>query len=108
MKLHIPTLPQTHTHTHTHHFPSYTFQFLSVQTSTIVESLLTGQQLPVPAWIIALAILAGLLALALLIFIMYKVGLNSKVIKQSKRTGIVSYWKIAVHKRFGRRGWTSF
>ncbi|XP_031429193.1 integrin alpha-V-like isoform X2 [Clupea harengus] len=46
----------------------------STTTSTIVESLLTGQQLPVPAWIIALAILAGLLALALLIFIMYKCG----------------------------------
>lgn len=28
---------------------------------------------PVPAWVVALAVLAGLLLLALLIFIMYKV-----------------------------------
>ncbi|XP_062408702.1 integrin alpha-V-like [Sardina pilchardus] len=46
----------------------------STTISTTVESAVTGQQLPVPTWIIAVAILAGLLLLILLILIMYKCG----------------------------------
>lgn len=46
-----------------------------MQVSTKVDSVVTGQQLPIPTWIIVVAILAGLLLLALLIFIMYKVSL---------------------------------
>ena len=33
---------------------------------------------PVPGWVVALAVLAGLLLLALLIFIMYKVRKNHR------------------------------
>ncbi|XP_063061164.1 integrin alpha-V-like [Engraulis encrasicolus] len=48
--------------------------FGSTTTTTEVDSVVAGQQLPVPGWIIALAVLAGLLLLALLIFLMYKCG----------------------------------
>uniref|UniRef100_A0A8C5FV77 Integrin alpha-2 domain-containing protein n=1 Tax=Gadus morhua TaxID=8049 RepID=A0A8C5FV77_GADMO len=40
---------------------------------------LTDKPPPVPGWIVALAVLAGLLLLALLIFIMYKVGFFKRV-----------------------------
>ncbi|KAL2096083.1 hypothetical protein ACEWY4_008231 [Coilia grayii] len=46
----------------------------SATITTEVDSVVTGQVLPVPGWIIALAVLAGLLLLALLIFLMYKCG----------------------------------
>ncbi|KAG5269501.1 hypothetical protein AALO_G00202750 [Alosa alosa] len=46
----------------------------STTISTLVDSATTGTQLPVPTWIIAVAVLAGLLLLVLLILIMYKCG----------------------------------
>ncbi|KAJ8255375.1 hypothetical protein GJAV_G00204190 [Gymnothorax javanicus] len=51
--------------------------------STVVNTAViwaqTGTTQPVPGWVIALAVLAGLLLLALLIFIMYKVGFFKRV-----------------------------
>lgn len=38
---------------------------------------------PVPGWVVALAILAGLLLLALLIFVMYKVSISRRRLNQS-------------------------
>ncbi|KAJ8416911.1 hypothetical protein AAFF_G00327890 [Aldrovandia affinis] len=51
--------------------------------STVVNTAViwaqTGATQPVPGWVIALAVLAGLLLLALLIFIMYKLGFFKRV-----------------------------
>ncbi|XP_076013991.1 integrin alpha-V [Genypterus blacodes] len=50
--------------------------------STAVSVLVTwvaDPHQPVPAWVVALAVLAGLLLLALLIFIMYKLGFFKRV-----------------------------
>ncbi|KAM6946154.1 integrin alpha-V-like [Aplochiton taeniatus] len=50
-------------------------------TTTMSLSILvkTGEVQPVPGWVVALAVLAGLLLLALLIFIMYKLGFFKRV-----------------------------
>ncbi|XP_064183360.1 integrin alpha-V [Anguilla rostrata] len=51
--------------------------------STVVNTAViwtqTGATQPVPGWVIALAVLAGLLLLGLLIFIMYKLGFFKRV-----------------------------
>ncbi|XP_037645292.1 integrin alpha-V [Sebastes umbrosus] len=50
----------------------------STTVSVSVTWLAEGLQ-PIPAWVVALAVLAGLLLLALLIFIMYKLGFFKRV-----------------------------
>ncbi|KAG5833948.1 hypothetical protein ANANG_G00281330 [Anguilla anguilla] len=51
----------------------------STQVNTAVIWVTTDSALPVPGWVTALAVLAGLLLLALLIFIMYKMGFFNRV-----------------------------
>ncbi|KAJ8282403.1 hypothetical protein COCON_G00049220 [Conger conger] len=51
----------------------------STRVNTAVIWAQTGTAQPVPGWVIALAVLAGLLLLALLIFIMYKLGFFKRV-----------------------------
>ncbi|XP_064167690.1 integrin alpha-V-like [Anguilla rostrata] len=51
----------------------------STQVNTAVIWVTTDSALPVPGWVTTLAVLAGLLLLALLIFIMYKMGFFNRV-----------------------------
>ncbi|KAJ8253140.1 hypothetical protein GJAV_G00209570 [Gymnothorax javanicus] len=51
----------------------------STQVNTAVIWVVTDSARPVPGWVTALAVLAGLLLLALLIFIMYKMGFFKRV-----------------------------
>ncbi|XP_061579294.1 integrin alpha-V isoform X2 [Cololabis saira] len=48
-------------------------------TVNLTVTWVTEKAEPVPAWVVALAVLAGLLLLALLIFIMYKLGFFKRV-----------------------------
>ncbi|KAM6934653.1 integrin alpha-V [Xenentodon cancila] len=48
-------------------------------TVSLMVTWVTEKAEPVPAWVVALAVLAGLLLLALLIFIMYKLGFFKRV-----------------------------
>ncbi|KAM4608718.1 integrin alpha-V-like [Polymixia lowei] len=54
---------------------------LPANSTTVSVSVLwvTDVPVPVPGWVVALAVLAGLLLLALLIFIMYKLGFFKRV-----------------------------
>ncbi|KAL4635494.1 integrin alpha-V-like [Arapaima gigas] len=51
----------------------------STTLSTLVTWGVTSIKQPVPAWVIALAVLAGLLLLALMVFVMYKFGFFKRV-----------------------------
>ncbi|KAG7466846.1 hypothetical protein MATL_G00146650 [Megalops atlanticus] len=51
----------------------------STVVNTAVIWVKTDSKQPVPGWVIALAVLAGLLLLALLIFVMYKMGFFKRV-----------------------------
>ncbi|XP_030066155.1 integrin alpha-V isoform X2 [Microcaecilia unicolor] len=64
-------------------FPYKNFQPVDISNSTEVSTnvlwVTTGPNLPVPVWVIILAVLAGLLLLSLMVFVMYKFGFFKRV-----------------------------
>lgn len=68
---------------HVIEFPYTNLQIADIQNSTVVVTNILWvnptTNLPVPVWVIILAVLAGLLLLSLLVFVMYKFGFFKRV-----------------------------
>uniref|UniRef100_A0A8B9GGR0 Integrin subunit alpha V n=1 Tax=Amazona collaria TaxID=241587 RepID=A0A8B9GGR0_9PSIT len=64
-------------------FPYKNLSFEDIHNSTVVTTNITWgiqpQPMPVPVWVIILAVLAGLLLLAVLVFVMYRMGFFKRV-----------------------------
>uniref|UniRef100_A0A8V5FRC0 Integrin subunit alpha V n=1 Tax=Melopsittacus undulatus TaxID=13146 RepID=A0A8V5FRC0_MELUD len=64
-------------------FPYKNLSFEDVHNSTVVTTNITWgiqpQSMPVPVWVIILAVVAGLLLLAVLVFVMYRMGFFKRV-----------------------------
>uniref|UniRef100_A0A8D2N8S6 Integrin alpha-V n=1 Tax=Zonotrichia albicollis TaxID=44394 RepID=A0A8D2N8S6_ZONAL len=64
-------------------FPYKNLSFEDIHNSTVVATNITWgiqpQPMPVPVWVIILAVLAGLLLLAVLVFVMYRMGFFKRV-----------------------------
>uniref|UniRef100_A0A8C8RVS5 Integrin alpha-V n=1 Tax=Pelusios castaneus TaxID=367368 RepID=A0A8C8RVS5_9SAUR len=64
-------------------FPYKNLSFEDIHNSTVVTTNITWgiqpQPMPVPVWVIILAVLAGLLLLAALVFVMYRMGFFKRV-----------------------------